>query len=327
MTQLHLVQVGFLRPILDGLKDSGVNVRRLLVSSGLNKFHFTDAEQYVPVHSMYSFFDGLNQQEGLDDLMDQFSEQIQLVSLSQWGEMIAYTPDVLTAIQTAVKYDSVVMSHERAGFEISGNNTKYWQRFTDRQNNGREQADFLSFSLAIKGLQLAAGNDWAPLEIHFQSHIAPNLDILLPPGNNTRVLLGQATTAIVFPTSMLAMPMLGGDAPEGLVTDFLPSITLSSKIENLLSSMQPDLIPNMNLLAEMTESSTRTLQRNLAEEDASLSGVIEQWRFKKAIQLLDNPEIKVKDISEQLGYANAPNFVRAFRRWTGISPNGYREQK
>ncbi len=327
MEQLHLVQVGFLRPVLDGLKDAGVNVGRLLDSSGLNKFHLTDTEQYVPVHSMYSFFDGVNQQEGLDDLMDQFSEQIQLVSLSQWGEMIAYTPDILTAIQAAVKYDSVVMTHEQAGFEICGNKTKYWQRFTDRQNNGREQADFLSFSLALKGFQLAAGNDWAPLEIHFQSQIAPNLDILLPPGNNTRILLGQAATAIVFPTSMLAMPMLSGDVPEGLATIFSLPITLSSKIENLLSSMQPNLIPNMELVAEMTESSTRTLQRNLAKENSSLSGVVEQWRFKKAIQLLDNPEIKIKDISEQLGYANAPNFVRAFRRWTGTSPNGYREQK
>jgi len=326
MAQLHLVQVGFLKPVLDGLKDSGANVSRLLVSSGLNKFHLADRDQYVPVHSMYSFFDELNRQEGLDDLLGQFSEQIQLNSLSQWGEMIAYTPDMLTAIQAAVKYDGVVISHERAGFEINGVKTKYWQYFSDRQTSGREQADFLSFALAIKGFQLAAGNDWAPLEIHLQSHVVPDLDILLPSGSNTKILLGQAATAIFFPTSMLTKPMLGGNMPEGLATDFPQSKTLSSKIENLLSSMQPDLIPNIKLVAEITESSTRTLQRNLAKEDTSISNVIDQWRFKKAILLLENSNFRVKNISEQLGYANTPNFVRAFRRWSGVSPNYYREQ-
>lgn len=324
---IHIVQVGFLKPVLDGLKDGGASLDRLLVSSGLNKYSLADTEQYVPVHSMYSFFDGINRREGIDDVQDQFQEQIDLVSVSQWGEMIAHTPDVLTAIQTAVKYDSVVLSNEQAGFEINGNTARYWQRFTDQHSKGKEQVDYLSFALAIKGFQIAAGKDWAPLEIHLQSHIAPNLDILLPSGNNTKVLLGQPETAIVFPTSMLTMPMLGKNSPDKLITDFTPSITLSNKIENLLASMRPDLIPNMKLITEMTESSTRTLQRNLSEEDTSLSAVIDKWRFKEAIQLLEKPELRVKDISQQLGYANAPNFVRAFKRWTGVSPNRYHEQK
>lgn len=328
MTQLHVAQAGFIKPVLDGLENAEVNIKSMLVSSGLNKFNLDDAENYVPVHSMYAFFDELNRQEGIDDCLDVFSEHIHLVSLSQWGEMIAYTPNILTAIKMAVRHDGVVMSHEQAGFEINGKKTIYWQRFTDQHIKGREQVDYLNFALAIKGFQLAAGKDWAPLEIHLQSHVSPNLDVLLPPGNNTKVLLGQAATAIVFPTSMLSMPMLGHDVLNELVTDdFPPLITLSNKIEQLLGSMQPDLIPNAKLIAEMTESSTRTLQRNLAKEDTSLSEVVDQWRLKQAIQLIENSEIKIKDISDRLGYANAPNFLRAFRRWTGVSPNVYREQK
>lgn len=326
MPQLNIVQTGFFKPILDGLDDSGVDLNKLLRSTGLHQFHLEETERYVPVHSMYSLFDTLNRQEGINDLLVPFSQQVELASLSQWGEMIASTPDILTAIQTAVKYDAVVLSHEQAGFEINGNTAKYWQRFTDQQTRGREQADFLSFALAIKGFQLAAGKDWAPLEIHLQSHSAPNLDVLLPPGSNTKILLGQAATAIIFPTSMLAMTMLGDAVPGDLPSEFPPVVTLSSKIDHLLGSLQPDLIPNVGLIAEMTDSSKRTLQRKLAEEEASVSSVIDQWRFKRSLQLLANSETKVKEIYEQLGYANAPNFVRAFRRWTGVSPNAYRDQ-
>lgn len=67
MSQLHLVQTGFIRPILDGLENSGVNLNKLLMSSGLRQFHLVGSEQYVPVHSMYSLFDELNRKEGIMD--------------------------------------------------------------------------------------------------------------------------------------------------------------------------------------------------------------------------------------------------------------------
>lgn len=326
MVQLDIVQTGFFRPILDGLNEAGANTDKLLISSGLNKFDLNDRDQYVPVHSMYSFFDELKRQEGITDVLDQFSDRIELASLSQWGEMIAYTPDLLTAAQTGVKYQGVLLSHEQAGFEINGSKAKYWHRFTDRDCNGRVQSDFIDFALLIKGVQLAAGKDWAPLEIHLQSKTAPNLDKLLPEGSNTEIFLGQAVSAVVFPVSLLNLPMLRNNVPQQLVTDFSPVSTLTSKLERLLNSIQPHLILNINLLAEMAGVSSRTLQRKLAEEGTSLSEVIDQWRFKQAIQLFENPEIRVQDVCQQLGYSNPPNFVRAFRRWTGFTPNQYREQ-
>jgi len=326
MSQLHIAQAGFIKPVLDGLELAGVNVNRLLVAAGLNRFQLNSAGAYVPVHSMYSLFDELKNQEGIIDVLDQFSEQIELVSLSQWGEMIAYTPDILSAIQMSVKYDAVVLSHEKAGLELKGNRAKYWQRFTDKPSKGREQADFLSFALAIKGFQIAAGVNWAPLEIHLQSHIAPNLDAVLPSGNNTKIRLGQAATAIVFPTSLLAWPMLGQKTTDNQLTEFARTATLSNRIENILNTVQADCILNMSLISEITGAPSRTLQRQLAREKSSISSIIEQWRFKQSIQLLRNTDAKITDISAQLGYANSPNFVRAFRRWTGVSSNRYRDQ-
>ncbi|MDW3095038.1 MAG: AraC family transcriptional regulator [Gammaproteobacteria bacterium] len=326
MGQLHLVQAGFIKPIFEGVNDAGANLSNLLISSSLNKFNLENSENYVPVHSMYSFFDELNRQEGIADVLDQFSNYIHLARLSQLGKMIAYRPNVYSAIQLAVKYDGVIATNEQAGFEINGIKSKYWQRFTDSQSNGREQADFISFALALKGFQLAAGNDWAPLEIHLQSNTSPNLDVLLPSSSHTKILLGQTATAIVFPTSMLTMPMLGLAVHSELVEEFPKFKTYASKIDNLLSSLEPNLIADLNLIAQITETPVRTMQRRLSEEGTSISKVIDQWRFIKAIQLLENAELRVKDIYEQLGYANAPNFMRAFRRWTGVTPMSYRDQ-
>lgn len=322
----HIAQVGFFNPVLDGLQQAGVNIDRLLRLSGLDKFQLDDVEHYVPVDAMYTLFDEIQCQEGIDDLVEQFAEKIDLATLSNWGEMVAYTPDVLSALQLATQYSGVTLSHERAGFEINGTTTTYWQRFIDQPAIGRQHADFVSFALAVKGFQLSTGPDWQPLEIHLQSHTAPNLDILLPSASNTKVFLGQSATAIKFPTAMLTMPMLGENAPPQLMADFTNLVTLSTKITHLLDSKQNALSTNIKLIAEMTNTSTRTLQRNLAEEGTSISEVIDQWRFKKALKLLDDPNMRIKDISEQLGYAVVSNFDRTFRRWTNTTPNSYRDR-
>jgi len=56
MTDLHLVQSGFLLPILDGVKKSGGNIKKIKRLSGLDKFTIESTENYIPVNTLYSFF-------------------------------------------------------------------------------------------------------------------------------------------------------------------------------------------------------------------------------------------------------------------------------
>ena len=97
----------------------------LLHKAGLNKFSLVNDKNYLPVKSIYRFFKLLNREEGIEDCIETFGELIQFVTLAQWGEMITYTPDLLTTCQLAAKFDNVVNTHERAGFDIDGNKTTY----------------------------------------------------------------------------------------------------------------------------------------------------------------------------------------------------------
>jgi AraC-like DNA-binding protein len=73
-------------------------------------------------------------------------------------------------------------------------------------------------------------------------------------------------------------------------------------------------------------SSVRSLQRNLAESGSSLKELLEAERRELASTLLrdDSPVI---DVSRSLGYSGASAFVRAFRRWHGITPESWRRQR
>jgi two-component system response regulator YesN len=56
------------------------------------------------------------------------------------------------------------------------------------------------------------------------------------------------------------------------------------------------------------------------------SGYINEQRIKKACQLLQNPKLKVFEISESIGYRNIVYFNRQFKQVTGMSPGDYRKR-
>jgi AraC-like DNA-binding protein len=67
--------------------------------------------------------------------------------------------------------------------------------------------------------------------------------------------------------------------------------------------------------------SVRTLQRRLAEMGVSYSDLVDEVRLASALTLIDDRSIKLSEIARKLGYADAANFDRAFKRWTGLSPS------
>jgi AraC-like DNA-binding protein len=77
-------------------------------------------------------------------------------------------------------------------------------------------------------------------------------------------------------------------------------------------------------VADAVHMSPRTLRRKLEAQGTSLSSLLDEERRDRAMMLLRSPELSVAQVADRLGYGNAQNFERAFRRWTGASPATYR---
>lgn len=48
-------------------------------------------------------------------------------------------------------------------------------------------------------------------------------------------------------------------------------------------------------------------------------------RMERAAVLLDNYRYKIKEVSEMVGYMNAKNFTKAFKKYYGKLPRDYRQ--
>ena len=70
--------------------------------------------------------------------------------------------------------------------------------------------------------------------------------------------------------------------------------------------------------------SPRTLKRKLKAAGTSYSVLLDRERCERALLLLRAADLSLEDIAARLGDSSVPNFARAFRRWTGKTPAGYR---
>jgi AraC-like DNA-binding protein len=71
--------------------------------------------------------------------------------------------------------------------------------------------------------------------------------------------------------------------------------------------------------------SVRTLYRRLEEERTSFQQVKDEVRRDVAIERLIKSQATLVEIANELGFGDVSSFHRAFRAWTGVTPNTYRQ--
>lgn len=70
--------------------------------------------------------------------------------------------------------------------------------------------------------------------------------------------------------------------------------------------------------------SERSLQRQLNEEGVSFNTILEDTRRAMALNYLQNSDMSVQEIALLLGFRDPSSFFRAFRSWTGRTPQAVR---
>ncbi|TVY11723.1 helix-turn-helix domain-containing protein [Paenibacillus cremeus] len=58
----------------------------------------------------------------------------------------------------------------------------------------------------------------------------------------------------------------------------------------------------------------------------SFSDYLLHFRLKKAMEMLENTDMKITEIAEKLRYNNSQNFIRSFRKLAGMTPGMYRDE-
>jgi AraC-like DNA-binding protein len=100
---------------------------------------------------------------------------------------------------------------------------------------------------------------------------------------------------------------------------------LVEKVRQTLAQ-HPEHSRNADDLAAWLNMSARTLHRQLQEEGASLQQLKDSVRRDLAVTLLQRSSRPMKQVAEAVGFQNEKSFMRAFKTWTGATPESFRHE-
>jgi len=80
-------------------------------------------------------------------------------------------------------------------------------------------------------------------------------------------------------------------------------------------------------IAKLLKVSDRSLRRQLTEQGVSFRSLLDELRMQIAMKYLRTTKLANEDIALALGFSDAANFRRAFRRWTNKSPSEIRGEQ
>lgn len=77
-------------------------------------------------------------------------------------------------------------------------------------------------------------------------------------------------------------------------------------------------------VARLFSMHRRTLHRHLRTEGLAFRQVANEVRYEIACELLENTDMTLSQVAAALQYSELSAFTRAFRRWSGQTPSGWR---
>ena len=179
--------------------------------------------------------------------------------------------------------------------------------------------------------------------------IGANIDLMkvslaLPTGNATEeqsqifgcdVCYDQDHFGFEFDPRFLKFPIVQGDAAVGRMLQNFPAeilrldprpATTAERVRNLLGSDFSAELPSLQDVADRLHMTTPTLHRRLREEGSSFQRIKDEARRDAAINLIRESDHSGAQLAELTGFSDASTFHRAFKKWTGMTLQEYRQQ-
>ena len=312
----------------------GVSREDALAIAGLRAEELVDPDALVDYEALPRLWAGLIERFPSEPLGLRYSRLVAIGSLGIVGYAIGKAPDFRAALDVYSRFCRLVDPCLHIVLEPQGGLHRIVFEHEPRVVAMGEPVEMMIAGLYRLGLGLnpAIGK---PAEVCFR-HPQRHADAVYRQAfEGVLPHFGAAYSGAAFDSSVLDLPIAGGDAREAAY--------LARYAEALLQQREPaeDSGPidarvraeiDARLLAGAVEHdvaralgmSVRSLQRALQGAGTSFSDQLDAVRRTRALALLRRRELSVAEVAFALGYADPRAFYRSFKRWTGQTPQKYR---
>lgn len=241
-------------------------------------------------------------------------------------------PTVRVSLDRLVRYNRLV--HDVAEFSLIERSGELRIEHTFRVGGvaqNRHSAEFTIASIVTIGEQIAAARP-VPLEVEFRhGRPDPNAVDLLTRFFGREPKFAQRVNSITLEAAWLERALPAADPALFRVIDrhaeallaALPEATPSTadRVRRALAQGLGGGTTTLTEIATRLKMSERSLQRKLAAEGMSFDTLLDEMRRDLALRYLSDQRIAISEVAYLLGYSEPSPFHRAFKRWTGVTPN------
>jgi AraC-like DNA-binding protein len=325
------LQAGYLRGLPDLVRSRGCDPRKVLERHEIDSRTFEEPDQHIECAA------AVNLMESCSSLLHdplfgmRLAERQDPEVFGCAATLARAAPSLRLALQSLIDYVPVSAGPDCELELLTGREIAEFRWRTDTGLGDSEQVNYQGLLLIAKTLQMLAGPHFRPryATLTFKiarSNLQPIQDRL-----GCKVSGNAEAHAIAFPVAILDQPVATSNKMlYGLLGGYLSQLRAASRagfVEQVESYVRRALATgncSVNGCAAKLGTSARTLQKRLTRMDVKFSNIVQSERIKLAKHALLHGDRTLDEIALQLGYSEQTSFGRAFKRSTGMTPQGFR---
>jgi AraC-like DNA-binding protein len=240
-------------------------------------------------------------------------------------------PTVRQGVRGLIDYLPVVHAPDCEVVLIEGRETAELSWLVNTDLGVNDQANYQAAMLNVKLLQSMGGPgfkpSWVSLSTDTRNSDLPELERAL----GCRVSTRGSRNSVAFPVQALDLPVPSANRLlYRLLGSYLETVkaahsqSIIDRVESYIRGSLASGSCSIERCAEKIGMSVRTLQARLAADGARFSDLVEGQRERLAKGHLAQRSLSLDEIADRLGYGEQTSFGRAFKRWTGMTPQQFR---
>lgn len=332
------VPAHYLRVLVDHLGTLGHDVERPLAAVGLTTAQLNHPAARIDRRQLTAALQQLAASTGRTDLGFELGMQLSLGLANELSLLFLSAPTYATCLDHASRYFALLTPSYR--FEASRTSDGYRALVTPTRP--------LPYDVAVLGLEVIVVVVYRFGQFLGQGMSIPfTLDLgwpAPPHAHRYRELKGVQVRFGVGERLRLALCLPGALAETPLpMANPLASRKLEQACERRLRDLSrgqswtewistmllgtEEHFPTQAELAAMAGIAPRTLARALRAEGREYQALARELRHARAREMLREAGLSLAEIAHRLGYSDAANFSRAFRRVEGVNPGQFRGRR
>ena len=322
-TNLPLIRLSAINPFLLELHRRGADARALLRELGLPSDIPASHELFVAAALVYEFVERSADIAGDPCLGFSVGSSLDLHS---WDPIALSLEEADTVGQLLTLFTVYAVEHSSATkfyLRAEGERSTFGLERVKKPENRPGQNDAFYMGFMSRLLKRAAHDHWSSAEVLYR--VAD--PACIPATENYRLAKGDKNgIQISFPSQWLFASIEKSSFAAAATRAGSESMP-ASLIESVHTAIQPHLHDadlTVEKAARICGYKRRRLARELRGEGTTISKEIAKLRATKAGEELSTTRRRVAEIAQSVGFTDPTVFSRAFKNWTGQSPQQYR---